>query len=492
MPLPSTPTQDDLANLYSAYLLAHSPLQNLQPTSAAGALGQANAAILSAFYQALNLQTPQAVLDGLYALFQFNALPATPSTVELTFSGAPGTYVPQSMLASTAGTATTPSISFQTTASGTVNASGTLTVLAQSVQTGSATQVGAGTIVRITSPMIGLTTVTNLQAATGGQDAESPSAQRQRFVQYLASLMGATVPALEYGLGPVTQSTVAKIGVVPPFSLTAFTDEGGAFTDISAQVQSPKGVPVAPFSTSPLVGDAFYLGCANFFTKIYFDISQAGAGWDLAWQYWSQTSGAWETLPTTLDQTSGGLTSGTVSWDIPSDWVPTSVNGQSAFWIRIAVNSTSYTTLPTYYQILPLTPPPGFTQIYVVPPTGTADSVTLSTLSTQLPDWVSASETGILAAAQTQALNLTVTVTPTLYGSGVLTTAFLVNALTQFMNNLAIGQSFSVSAATFALQSVYQGQAVASVNWSTPTLDVYVPVDTLLIPGNISVTINTI
>jgi len=493
MPIPNPPTREDLLNLYMAYLIANSPLTNLQPTSTAVALGAANAALLEEWYQALNLQTPQAVQDGLYSLFNFNALPATPSQVLLTFSGTAGTVIPPGATVSTLGTATTPPITFSTTASGVIGSAGYVTgVPAQSVQTGASTNVPAGSIIQLLSPIIGVTAVTNPQPATGGSDAESPSAQKQRFQQYLASLMGATPTAIQYGLGPVNQTTVSKIAVIPPFALTVYSAQGSQFVDLSASMASPKGVPQDPFSPSPQVGDALYIGTANWFNKLYFDVAQTGSGWSLAWQYWSGSTSSWATLTPTLDQTNFGQQSGTVTWAFPSDWTPTTVNGTTAFWIRLVVQSTTYTTMPTYYQILPLTPPPGFVEIAVVPPPGTPGSVTLQTLQPQLPQWVGAAESGILTLATQQPLNLAVTVTPTLYGASILTQGTIANALTQFVNNLGIGQPFLIPQATYQLQTLYNGEAVASVVFTEPTTNVYVPVDTLLVPGTITVTIEAV
>lgn len=492
MPINQTPSRTELVNLFLAYILANSPLNDIQPTSTLMALANANAVLVEEWFEALNLQTPQAVLTGLYELFTFNGLPATPSQTTLSLTGTPGTFIPTGSIFSTQGTPTFPSIGFSTTQSGTLSTSGTASIPAQSIPTGSNTNVGAGTIVQIATPIIGLSTVTNPQAAVGGTNAESASAQRQRFAQFLQSLKGATAPAIGYGLGPVNQPTVNKITVIPPFTLQEWVSAGGNFTNISASCASPKGVPVAPFSSSPNVGDAFYIGFTSFFTKLYFDVAQAGSGWTVAWQYWSQTLQTWNDLTVTLDETNVGMQSGTVTWDIPADWVPTAVNGQLAFWIRIVVNATTYTTQPLYYQILPLTPPPGFVEIAYVPPLGTPASVTQTTLAPLVPQWVGASETGTLVLATQQSLDVSVSITPTIYGSGVLTTGFLVNVLTQFINNLAIGQAFDLSQATYALQSTYQGEAVAVVSFSAPTQNVYVPVDTLLVPGTLVVTLNAI
>lgn len=490
MPLSSTPSRADIVNTFIAYILANSPIQDVSPTSTLYALATANASVQNTFYEALNLSAPGAIQQGLYDLFQFNGLPATPSQTHLLFSGTPGTFIPQGTQAGTAGGNTAPAITFATLASGTLNASGTATLPAQSIQVGAQTNVLAGAVVQLISPVLGITTVTNPAPAQGGTDAETPSAQRIRFGQYLAALSSATQPALTYELGPNVQQVVEKITVVPPYQLMAYNETDTTFLNLSSAVVSPKGQPVQPFSTTPNVGDAFYLGNASYFTKLYWDVAQAGSGWDLTWQYWSTGTQNWATLTPTLDTTVTGTQSGMVIWDIPADWGPNTVNNQFAFWIRLLNQSTAYTTMMTYYQIVPLTPPPGFVDIFVQPPAGTPGSVTLNTLQNALPKQIAAGETGLLKLATTQPLNIAVSITPTLYGQSILTSQLIVQTITTYFNSLPIGGTFSLAACTFQLLSLYQGKAVGEVQFTNPSGDVYVPNGVLLTPGTIQVTFN--
>ena len=490
MPLSSTPTRQEIVNNFIAYILANSPIQDVSATSTLYGLAAANASVQNTFYEALNLSAPGAIQQGLYDIFQFNGFPATPSQTNLAMSGTPGTYVPQGTQASTAGGSTTPAITFSTLASGTVSSSGTLTLTAQSIQVGNQTNVLAGTVVQLISPILGITAVTNPTAAQGGSNAETPSAQRIRFGQYLAALSSATAPALTYELGPNTQSTVNNINVVSPFQLLAYNETDTTFTNLTSAIMSPKGQPTAPFNSAPNIGDAFYLGNATYFTKLYWDVAQSGSGWDLSWQYWSQTAQAWAALTPTLDTTATGTQSGMLIWSIPSDWAPNTVNGHFNFWIRLVNNSTSYTTMMEYYQIVPLTPPPGFVDVFVLPPAGTSSTTMLNTLQSTLPQQVAAGETASLQLGQTQTLDITVTITPTLYGQSILTASLIEQTITTYFNQLTIGQAFSLSACAFQLQSLYQGKAVADVAFSAPAQDVYVPVNTLLTPGTITVTFN--
>ncbi len=490
MPLSSTPTRQEIVNTFIAYILANSPIQDVSATSTLYGLAAANASIQNTFYEALNLSAPGAIQQGLYDLFQFNGFPATPSQTNLVLSGTPGTYVPIGTQASTAGGSASPAITFSTLNSGTVSSSGTLSLPAQSIQVGNQTNVLAGTVVQLISPILGITTVTNPTPAQGGSNAETPSAQRIRFGEYLAALSSATAPALTYELGPNTQATVNKINVVPPFQLMAYNETNSTFTNLTSSIMSPKGQPIAPFDTAPNVGDAFYVGNSTYFTKLYWDVAQSGSGWNLSWQYWSQATNAWAALTPTLDSTATGTQSGMLIWDIPSDWAPTTVNGHFNFWIRLLNNSTSYTTMMTYYQIVPLTPPPGFVDIFVLPPVGSSSTAMLNTLQSSLPQQVAAGETASLQLGQTQTLDITVAITPTLYGQSILTAALIEQTITTYFNHLEIGQTFSLSACSFQLLSLFQGKAVGDVAFSSPAQDVYVPVNTLLLPGTITVTFN--
>jgi hypothetical protein len=283
---------------------------------------------------------------------------------------------------------------------------------------------------------------------------------------------------------------VGNIQIVPPFQLVAQSEAGTTFTNLTSAIASPKGQPVSPFSTTPIAGDAFYIGNSVFFTKLYWDVAQAGAGWDLAWQYWSGGTNTWTTLVPTLDTTATGTQSGMLIWDIPGDWAPTTINNLPNFWMRLVNNSTTYTTMMSYYQIVPLTPPPGFVNVFVLPPTGTASSVTLATVQSALPNMVAAGETGILQLATTQALDITCTVTATIYGQTVLTPTLLSQTITNYINSLNIGGAFSLSTCAFQLYSLFSGEAVADVVFTSPANDVYVPAGVLLTPGTVQVTIN--
>ncbi len=108
-----------------------------------------------------------------------------------------------------------------------------------------------------------------------------------------------------------------------------------AFNDRTAEAASPGGTPFVLFPT-PATGDRAYFGLkAEKFDRILFDIQTAAAGntpaWAFTWDYWN---GAWTDLVET-DGTTGFTVNGAVTWAPPGDWVQNSVNGLTAFWVRV-------------------------------------------------------------------------------------------------------------------------------------------------------------
>ena len=152
-------------------------------------------------------------LDSYYAQFAFARLPATASIGQLTFSRFASTatavaYLPVGTLAQTfdgsqqfavLADATNPAYSASLTAYAIPAGTVSLTVLAQSLSVGAATNVAATTVTAITgSGAPGVNTVGNALAFEGGADAELDPAYRARFIAYLGSLSKATRTAILY------------------------------------------------------------------------------------------------------------------------------------------------------------------------------------------------------------------------------------------------------------------------------------------------------
>ncbi|RLB64979.1 MAG: hypothetical protein DRH04_10955, partial [Deltaproteobacteria bacterium] len=129
----------------------------------------------------------------------------------------------------------------------------------------------------------------------------------------------------------------------------SYTDES---TDINEATVDDVLLPPQQTTTE---GDAIYFGSDYKFSKVRINVSTAGSYSDvtIVWEYWDGST--WATL-TVTDGTNGFTTSGTneVSFTPPSDWAKTSVNGQSAYWIRARATfgaSPSITTAPLGAQM---------------------------------------------------------------------------------------------------------------------------------------------
>ena len=120
-------------------------------------------------------------LTNIAAEFGVDRKEATPSVGELTIIGTANTYVPIRSLFSTQDG----SIVFQTDEGVTLDAQGKGTVKITSKDTGSAMNVGAGTINHIPASITGVSRVTNVEATHDGTDAETDEALRARYLAYV-------------------------------------------------------------------------------------------------------------------------------------------------------------------------------------------------------------------------------------------------------------------------------------------------------------------
>ena len=104
---------------------------------------------------------------------------------------------------------------------------------------------------------------------------------------------------------------------------------------------------------SEQVNDAAYFGHTLPFCELAFDLSQGATHDDdsFAWEYWN--GAAWVNLPGPIDHTSGldeegqaFAQDGALQFVPPSNWATTTVDGQSAYWIRCRVQDTTITQTP--------------------------------------------------------------------------------------------------------------------------------------------------
>ena len=99
-----------------------------------------------------------------------------------------------------------------------------------------------------------------------------------------------------------------------------------------------------------VIDDAFYYGLTQMFNGVKHNITTAGVGNTIVWEYWDGS--AWSSLSTT-DNTSGYTVLGTnsVTFTPPADWTIRSVNSSpNYYWIRSRVTVAAYTTSPILEQ----------------------------------------------------------------------------------------------------------------------------------------------
>ena len=131
----------------------------------------------------------------------------------------------------------------------------------------------------------------------------------------------------------------------------------GAYTDVTSELQSDDSTTVSVLEDS---ADYLYIGCASYAIEgLRISLDGAGDGTGaLTAEYWDGS--AWTSLPSVNDGTASGGDTFAQSGDIrysymPGDWSKTSVNGTSAYWIRLSAANTP-TTAPVVDQVSFLTP----------------------------------------------------------------------------------------------------------------------------------------
>lgn len=109
--------------------------------------------------------------------------PAEYARATLTITGEEGTEIPAGFVVSTAATYNRPSVSF-TFDSDIILGAGNTTAAITAAEAGTASNVGAHTIIIVDAPIKGLKTIDNPDPATGGIDRESSDALRQRIIEH--------------------------------------------------------------------------------------------------------------------------------------------------------------------------------------------------------------------------------------------------------------------------------------------------------------------
>lgn len=131
-------------------------------------------------------------------------------------------------------------------------------------------------------------------------------------------------------------------------------DAGPTFVDVTAEYNSDTDADWIVFPATEAIGDYAAIGMGDPFTQVSLDNlnGTAGIGGVVDWEYWNGS--AWTALTGVVDGTTDftiAVADGqVVTWTVPVDWMPTSLNGETAqYYVRAAI-TTVYATNPIYDQ----------------------------------------------------------------------------------------------------------------------------------------------
>ena len=141
------------------------------------------------------------------SIIAFVRTAAIKATGQVTFTGTNGTIVPAGTSIQTSGS---DPVIFTTDVAGTV-AGGVIAVAATASVAGVDGNVSSATITVLTSPISGISSVTNASAFTGGTDTETDAAYRNRIKVSLSASGSATLDAIRAGVLQVSGVTSASI-----------------------------------------------------------------------------------------------------------------------------------------------------------------------------------------------------------------------------------------------------------------------------------------
>lgn len=152
-------------------------------------------------------------------------------------------------------------------------------------------------------------------------------------------------PGVEFPLGSELYPHTITVDDKPEaLALTAMKqDDGGVFTDYTAEAASDDPDDVLVLPLSPAVNDAAYFGASKKFGFLTINMTTPGVGiWSVVWEYWNGV--AWVAFPAT-----SGLVDGTQAFQVvgpgvvtvqalPADWASVVVDGVDAFYWRARVD----------------------------------------------------------------------------------------------------------------------------------------------------------
>lgn len=108
----------------------------------------------------------------------------------------------------------------------------------------------------------------------------------------------------------------------------------GGQTDETAAARNTTANDMHLCPMTPAVDDKYYIGSSRQFRQMWANIGTAGAGnWANQIEYYN---GAWVAVTNEVDGSNDFTGSGLchMSWDMPADWVQTTILGMNLYWVR--------------------------------------------------------------------------------------------------------------------------------------------------------------
>jgi hypothetical protein len=126
--------------------------------------------------------------------------------------------------------------------------------------------------------------------------------------------------------------------------------DGSTYIDDTTEAATDVGTA---FSLMSATNNFIYVGSDSTFSAIDFNLNVKGANYTLKLEYYNN---AWTQLTSNLnslvDNTSNFKSNARIEYTLPTDWVTTTVNSVSKYWIRISTTTVPVTTA-TAYSIFP-------------------------------------------------------------------------------------------------------------------------------------------
>ncbi len=198
-------------------------------------------------------------LDGVGQYIGITRKPATYATGTATFTGTAGTKIPLYFIISTG------SIQFWTQQEATIPIAGTVDIPIRALEIGNESNVLAGTITTIVNPQIGVASVTNATATSGGAEIETDEEFRDRYDNSISTGGASTVSAIRSEIlavlnvidATVTENiTMATVDGIPPKAFESVV-YGGTNTDIASAIYHTKAAGIQAYGeiTVPVVDE---------------------------------------------------------------------------------------------------------------------------------------------------------------------------------------------------------------------------------------------